>query len=166
MLRHSKARFFWPVLLVLFFTDCATKELAEEHLTQADGSHEVVGDVIRFSLTYNTAGAMGLSVGEHSRVFFAGAAMIGVVVLTLIYRSLPVSAKVRAIALGLLIGGAVGNLADRLLSPRGVVDFIDVGVGTHRFWTFNIGDVGITCGALLLLVCLIREEQRAPTLDS
>lgn len=42
--------------------------------------------------------------------------------------------------LALVAGGAMGNLIDRLRSPRGVVDFIDVGIGDARFWTFNVAD--------------------------
>jgi signal peptidase II len=56
------------------------------------------------------------------------------------------------IALALIMGGAVGNLLDRLQRVEGVVDFIDVGVGTTRFWTFNIADSAITIGAILLVL--------------
>ena len=45
------------------------------------------------------------------------------------------------------------------MSPGGVVDFIDVGLGIHRSWTFNIADAGITCGALLLAVTLWRGDR-------
>jgi len=49
-----------------------------------------------------------------------------------------------------LVGaGAVGNLLDRLASDRGVVDFIDVGVGAARFYVFNLADVGVTVGGAL-----------------
>jgi signal peptidase II len=58
----------------------------------------------------------------------------------------------------------VGNLLDRLRSARGVVDFIDIGIGTHRFWTFNIADIGVTIGTAMLtwILCVrtSREELR------
>ena len=73
-------------------------------------------------------------------------------------RSLPVRAL--GAALGLITGGAVGNLADRLRSPRGVVDFIDMGLGDYRFWTFNVADVGVTVGAALLLYILLRRSRQ------
>jgi signal peptidase II len=66
-----------------------------------------------------------------------------------------------AAALGLACGGAIGNLIDRIRFPRGVVDFIDVGVGSHRFWIFNVADAGITLGAIVLALMLIREETPA-----
>jgi signal peptidase II len=67
-------------------------------------------------------------------------------------------------ALALIFGGAIGNLIDRVRSPQGVVDFIDVGVGAYRWWTFNIADVGITLGALLLgwaLWSRVEEDERS-----
>jgi signal peptidase II len=55
------------------------------------------------------------------------------------------------LALALLIGGALGNLVDRLANGF-VFDFIDIGIGTTRFWTFNVADMAISLGILLLLV--------------
>ena len=56
------------------------------------------------------------------------------------YRRTAPDARLRAAALALVAGGAMGNLIDRLRSPRGVVDFINVGIGDARFWTFNVAD--------------------------
>jgi signal peptidase II len=55
------------------------------------------------------------------------------------------------VGVGLLIGGAIGNLIDRVAFGY-VLDFIDVGVGSLRFWTFNIADAGISLGIVILLV--------------
>jgi signal peptidase II len=52
---------------------------------------------------------------------------------------------------GLLVGGAIGNLFDRLVNGF-VFDFIDLGLGATRFWTFNVADMAISFGILLLLV--------------
>ena len=57
-----------------------------------------------------------------------------------------------------MAGGAIGNLVDRALAARGVTDFIDVGLGRVRFWTFNVADIGVTCGAILLALLLWWEE--------
>jgi signal peptidase II len=54
------------------------------------------------------------------------------------------------------MAGAAGNLLDRLRSARGVIDFIDVGIGSLRFWTFNIADACLTTGAVLLALALWR----------
>ena len=58
-------------------------------------------------------------------------------------------------------GGAAGNLIDRFRSPRGVVDFIDIGVGDVRFWTFNVADSAVTVGAILLALVLWHEDAAA-----
>jgi len=61
----------------------------------------------------------------------------------------------------MILGGAFGNLIDRLRSGQGVVDFIDVGIGEHRWPTFNIADIGVSCGAVLLAWILWREDRAA-----
>jgi signal peptidase II len=62
------------------------------------------------------------------------------------------------VAIALVTGGALGNLVDRVRWARGVVDFIDVGLAGWRFWTFNVADIGVTCGAILLAIILWRED--------
>jgi hypothetical protein len=65
------------------------------------------------------------------------------------YRATPPDRRIEVMALALISGGAIGNLIDRIRAGQ-VVDFIDVGIGATRFWTFNIADAGITVGAVLL----------------
>ena len=139
--------------------DCATKLAAVEELSPAYVPHEVAGDVVRLTLAYNPGAAMSLSVGEHDRATFTFLAVVALGVLTALYRRTPGPARTQAVALALITGGALGNLVDRLRSPQGVVDFIDIGVGSLRFWTFNLADVGVTAGALLLAVSIWRSTQ-------
>lgn len=157
---NAKLRLFAPLFLVLLLTDCTTKELVETHLAVPYIPHEVVGDVVRFTLAYNPGAAMGLSVGEHSRVFFT---VVGLGIMALLgwmlIQASPAD-RLKVVALGLVMGGAAGNLYDRLRSPHGVVDFIDIGVGATRFYTFNVADIGVFCGAILLAWALWREDQQ------
>lgn len=158
-MKKSRNFAFWPVLFGLLALDCTTKELAVDQLSPAYVPHSVVGDVVRFTLAYNPDAAMGLSLGEHSRAGFillAGAMLCGLV---FYYRRLPPGNNgVTAVALALIGGGAAGNLLDRVRSSRGVVDFIDIGVGDVRFWTFNLADAGVFCGVMLLLLVHSRAE--------
>jgi signal peptidase II len=62
-------------------------------------------------------------------------------------------------ALGLVCGGAIGNLIDRIRSPVGVVDFLDIGFGNWRWPTFNVADIAVTTGAILLAWALWGEER-------
>ncbi len=156
-----KSRIFWPVLLTILLADCGTKRVVEERLAAADVPHEVLGEAVRLTLAYNPDAAMGLSAGGHSRIVFSVLALGMVAALVGAFRRTPAGDGWRAAALALVIGGALGNLLDRIRSARGVVDFIDLGVGAHRFWTFNVADAGIVLGAALLAVALWRQERDA-----
>jgi signal peptidase II len=153
-----KLRLFLPCFLVLFLADCTSKQLVEEALGVPHVPHEVLGETVRLTLAYNPGAALGIWLGPWSR---PGLILIGAGVLTLLttmlVRAAP-TARLQVVALGLVMGGAMGNLRDRLTSPLGVVDFIDVGIGTSRFYTFNVADAGIFLGALLLAWALWRED--------
>lgn len=150
-----KARLFWPLLLALVLADCGSKRIVEETLPPHT-PHEVVGDVIRFTLGYNPGAAFGMNVGAASRLVFTTLSFLALIALGLMYRATPPERRVEVAALALISGGAIGNLIDRVRAGQ-VVDFIDVGIGATRFWTFNIADAGITVGAILLAVAFLRE---------
>jgi signal peptidase II len=161
-----KAKAFWPLLLLLVFADCTTKRLAEEHLMPEHVPHSIVGDVLQFTLAYNPGAAFNASLGDYSRVGFTVIAVGVLIALASVYRTTGAHDRVQAVALALVAGGAIGNALDRLRSPggtyRGVVDFIDIGVGGWRFWTFNLADMGVTFGAILLAVLLWRRGGENP----
>ncbi len=151
-----KARRFWPLFLLVLVADCATKRAAETHLFPAYVPHELLGEVVRLTLAYNPGAAMSISLGDHSRLGFSMLALGALAILGHLYHQTSAGDRLAAAGLALIASGALGNLLDRLRSPRGVVDFIDVGIGDLRFWTFNIADVGITCGAVLLVLAFQR----------
>jgi signal peptidase II len=151
----SKARWFWPLAIALLVADCATKRVVENHLTVGT-PQPLVGEVVRLTLSYNTDAAMGIKLGGNSRPVLAVLSFLALVVLGVIYHRTGPRDRRRAVGVALVVGGAVGNLIDRLRSPTGVVDFIDFGVAHVRFWTFNVADMGITIGAVLLLLALGR----------
>jgi signal peptidase II len=66
--------------------------------------------------------------------------------------------RLQAAILAFIAAGAVGNLIDRIRFERGVTDFIDLGVGNVRFWTFNVADMGITLGAIALALTMKEVE--------
>jgi signal peptidase II len=155
-----KAKAFWPLLLLLIFADCTTKRLAEEHLVPEHVPHSVVGEFVRLTLAYNPDAAFSFSLGPHSRIGFTILALGVLIVLGSVYRNTPAQDRIQAAALAMVAGGAIGNVMDRFRTPggtyRGVVDFIDIGVGGWRFWTFNLADVGVTFGAILLALVLLK----------
>lgn len=150
-----RARVFWPLFSAWVALDFISKRLVESHLTP-HVENDVIGGFVRFTLTYNTGAAMNISLGGASRVAFTGLAIVMLAVIFGMYRLTRAGETVQPVALALIAGGALGNLLDRLRSVRGVVDFIDVGIGDSRFWTFNVADAGVTCGAILLMIVLWR----------
>jgi signal peptidase II len=121
----------------------------------------VVGDVVRLTYIYNPGAAFGLHVGPMSRYIFLALTVVCVVVLFVWFRSTPISDRLRLLAISLVTAGAIGNFIDRVRSPRGVVDFLDLGIGDLRWPVFNVADIGVTVGALLLAISLWKEEQES-----
>lgn len=152
----SKARWFWPLAIALLVADCASKRAVESRLTVGEPK-PVVGETVRFTLSYNTNAAMGFQLGGDSRrLVLSSLTIAALLVLGVLYHRTRPSDRLRVIGVALVAGGALGNLLDRLRSSAGVVDFIDVGVANVRFWTFNVADVGISVGAVLLMLALGR----------
>jgi signal peptidase II len=150
---------FWTAAVSVIVLDVITKVLAANKLP-LHFPKEIVGNVVRFTLAFNPGAAFSMSLGENSRYIFGAFALVALVILWRLYRTTEPGDRTRILALGLAWGGAAGNLIDRFREPRGVVDFIDIGVGDVRFWTFNVADSAVTVGALLLAVVLWKEDRR------
>ena len=120
----------------------------------------VLGEFFRLTYTHNPGAAFGINIGEHSRLFFLALSLVALVVLGWMYRITPRDDALRLTALALVCGGALGNIVDRLRYDAGVVDFIDIGLGEHRFWIFNVADSAVSVGAVLLLISFYLEERR------
>lgn len=114
-----------------------------------------IGDIVRWTHIHNAGAAFGLFQGN--RFFFIAVSVVSAtvilyLVMTRRYRSIPI-----LVGFGMILGGAVGNLADRIWLGV-VIDFIDVGVGELRWPVFNVADMGVTLGVVVLGIGLIREE--------
>lgn len=156
--RRKKIALYLGLVLGLIAIDQITKYIVERSLRLYDPV-PVLGDFFRLTYIFNRGAAFGLHLGEWSRVIFTILPVAAAIMLYLMYRQTPWSDRTRLVAIALVTGGAIGNLIDRLRSSRGVVDFFDVGFGNVRWPVFNIADIGVTIGALLLAVSLWREEQ-------
>ena len=150
----QRANRFWTIFLTVVLVDVATKRFAVSALTPYV-PRNILDDVLRFTLAFNSGGAMSLSLGPSSRWWFTLLSLATLVVLAYMYKQSSQGDKIQIASLALICGGAVGNLIDRIRSPRGVVDFIDIGIGTHRFWTFNIADMAVTIGTATLTWILL-----------
>ncbi len=149
-----KALFFFLSILFVIISDQWTKILVLNHFEYGE-SLAMIHNF--FSLTYvrNTGAAFGFlaAANPNFRIpFFLIVPIIAMVVLGLLYRDLPESARWRAMALGLVSGGALGNLIDRVRLGY-VVDFLDFHWNTaYYFPAFNVADSAICVGVGILLV--------------
>ena len=157
-MQRSNSGLFWPVLVLVATIDFCTKALAVSRLGLQHVSHDVLGEWLRFTLVYNPGAAFGLHVGEHSRWIFMVLTIIALAILGRLYVATRGGDITRTMSLALVCGGAVGNLIDRVRAPRGVVDFIDIGLGDSRWPTFNIADMAVSLGAFLLAWVLWGED--------
>lgn len=145
-----------PLVLILDFTS-KRAVLANESALRAKIS--VIGDFARFIYVRNPGSAMGLfPVGRYVLV---GISVLASLFLIYLYRTTDPGLKVRRGAMAAILGGAVGNLIDRIFYNGHVVDFIDLGIGAHRFYTFNVADVGVTVGGTLLFLCILMDGRRS-----
>ena len=146
----------FPVIMGL---DLITKRWALEVLPTLERP-VVLGDMIPLTLAFNKGAAFGISVGEDSRWFFIPVTLIALALLAVLFRQAAEKDLLRIVSISLVVSGAVGNLYDRVRWDRGVVDFIGpIDLGFWDFPIFNIADMAITCGAILLASSFWFEER-------
>jgi signal peptidase II len=155
---RKKITLYLTLTVGLIVIDQITKVIVQQNLRLYDPV-PVIGEFFRLTYIYNRGAAFGLHLGPWSRIVFTILPVVAAILLFMMYRQTPWRDKSRLVAIALVTGGAIGNLIDRLRSSRGVVDFFDVGFGDVRWPVFNVADIGVTIGALLLAVSLWREEQ-------
>jgi signal peptidase II len=154
----ERNRPFWAIMLITIVLDRITKLVAERNLGERVVS--VIGDAVQFRLVHNQGAAFGLDLGVWQRWIFLAIAVAAIVWLFLAARQAAPGDHLRQFAVAFVAGGAAGNAIDRIVSARGVVDFIDIGAGTLRWPTFNVADIAVTCGAIALALSLWREDAR------
>jgi signal peptidase II len=157
---RDKLALFAVIFGTVVTLDVATKFLVERNLTPSVDRVRIIGDYVRLTYIHNPGAAFGIHLGEYSRVIFLILSVVALVALAGMYWTTPPRDRVRLSAIALICAGAVGNLIDRVRSARGVVDFLDVGVGTLRWPVFNVADIAVTTGAIFLALSLWQEEQQ------
>ncbi len=144
---HDKINLAITTVLLLIIFDRLTK-LFFLHAIAPGQSIPVIKNVFHFTLVFNTGIAFGLF-KDKGWLFIAVSAIVSIFIVIYIYlgRNDPKIRLIDILALSLILGGALGNLIDRLLFGH-VIDFID-----FRIWpVFNIADSAITVGAFILLI--------------
>lgn len=148
--RMARAGAHWGVFVGLAGIIVVLDQLSKAWLVAHVGPGEVqsvVGDWVRLVYHQNSGALFGLF--RDQAILFG---LISLVVIALIvgYHARSGRSLYLSLALGFLLGGAVGNMIDRLRLGY-VVDFVDIGIGTLRFYTFNLADTGISAAIVMLV---------------
>ena len=119
--------------------------------------YQLIGPYLQIIRGENRGGLFGMVQGSAPLLALLS---VGVILALVIYHERERLPRVSplSVGVGLLIGGAIGNLIDRVAFGY-VLDFIDIGVGNLRFWTFNIADAGISLGIVILLADTLRRSR-------
>ena len=145
----------FPLILV---ADLVTKRWALRAL--AIEQSEIMGGLVPLTLAFNRGAAFGIRIGDDSRWFFVPVTIVALMLLATLFRQAADRDHLRVVSIALIVSGAIGNLYDRLRWDRGVVDFIGpIDLGLWDFPIFNVADMAITCGAVLLAISFWLEEQ-------
>ena len=162
--RAETGRPRWPLFLALAGIVLVVDQLTKAWIIaniEPGRALPVFGDLVRLVFSRNTGALFGLF--RDNATLFA-IVSVGVIAAIAWYHGRSPRSALLSTALGLLLGGALGNLIDRIRLGY-VVDFVDAGIGTVRFYTFNVADSAIS-GALLLILLMavfpgLAGEQRA-----
>jgi signal peptidase II len=155
----SPGRLAWIAVVALgvFALDRVTKNLVVASVAPFE-TRALLGDTVRITHVQNTGAAFGLL--PERTTLLSLLSVVAVAVILLYYRGLRTESALVATTLGLQLGGAFGNLLDRVRQGY-VVDFIDVGVGPYRYpWAFNVADASIVVGIGSVVLLLWLEERR------
>lgn len=137
---------FLGVAFLVVVLDQLTKRVAEDRL-RGQRSVPLVDDILRLTYIENRGAAFGLL--QDQTTFFVLVGIIVIAVIAMSYRYLPRSGFLLHLALGLMLGGAVGNLIDRVRQGY-VVDFVDFGYRANWWPVFNVADSAIVIGVALM----------------
>ena len=162
---RSKLRYLLFSLAILII-DQWSKGWVEAHLP-LHVPREIIPGLLNFTHVQNTGVAFGLFAANGRITVTAVLAVVGFValgVVLLYFLRTPDEDRFTLTGLALILGGAVGNLIDRVFAG-GVTDFIDFYITTHHWHTFNIADSAITVGIGLMAVDMLRGERSQPTLE-
>ncbi len=141
-----------PLILVL---DQATKWMVVERMAEFE-SIPVLGDFFRLTFIHNRGAAFGIDVGSPLLHLLFSLVALGA--LGWMFYTAPPEARLLRCSLSMVLGGALGNIADRVRIAK-VVDFFDFGLGDWRWPVFNVADTFVTIGIFLLILTYSRQPE-------
>jgi signal peptidase II len=140
---------FFLIALIVLILDQSSKQF----FWNLGQNFEVIGEFARITMVRNSGAAFGMLQG--GRVFLIVSSVIASIVILFLAERVPREERAKRIFLGMILGGALGNLVDRIY-PGHVIDFIDIGVSAYRWPVFNLADAAVTVGGILLILSFSR----------
>ena len=154
--RRSRWLAFVGIAAVVVVVDQLTKMWLRASIQPGEPPVDIVGEFVRLVHGQNSGGIFGLF-GDSA--FILGLASIFVIALIVVYEAREgIRSWLLTVALGLLLGGAIGNLIDRLTLGH-VTDWVDMGIGTWRWYTFNVADAAISIALVILIAIALLGER-------
>lgn len=160
-------RYAW--FFVLFsgavFMDQLTKTLVDRTFELYE-TREILGSFLQLTYIRNSGAAFGLSFGSPILIFAAN------IIVTVLFAYLFIRGSLRPrhvfgqSAVVLVFSGAIGNIIDRIRLGFEVIDFIDMGIGVHRWPVYNFADIYVTVGMAILFVIYSLQPEKTETLSS
>ena len=145
--KHKLICFLLAILV--FFFDRISKIKIINH--QLDNDRVYINDFINLDLVWNTGIGFGLLSSNSSLIYNSITALIGIILIIIVFMIIKKSNLFEEILYSVILGGALGNFYDRIVYFA-VPDFIDIHYQRFHWFTFNIADIFITIGILLLII--------------
>lgn len=152
---------FVLVLAACVGCDQAAKQVATEWLAAGQGL-VLLGGVVQFELVHNPGAFLSLGAGLPEvvrKVLLMGAVPLLLAGVSIFVWRSAANTPLQVVALGLVTGGGLANWLDRVVDDGAVTDFVSLGIGALRTGIFNLADVAIVLGVLLLLRASPREAE-------
>ena len=147
--------FFLPAALVV-----ALDQITKQLVWRNGQNYDFIPGYLHLTLVKNAGAAFGLFQG--GRVFFMVASIIAAIFVVYVGAKMDRQYRWRRVFLGMILGGAIGNLIDRALFGE-VIDFVQMGIAGHYWPVFNVADIGVSVGATFLLIDLLRSRDHHTT---
>ncbi len=164
MIAVPRGRPLWAAFALLVASIVVADQVTKSWIIDAlapTGVIRLLGDNLRLVYTENNGALFGLFRGQAAPFALLSLAVMGLIVA---YHARSGRSPIVTLALGLLLGGAIGNAIDRLRLGY-VVDFVDGGIGTLRWYTFNVADACISVAIVLLFLLALRPSLAGPDRD-
>ncbi len=148
--------------MAILVADQVTKALVVAHLALGERV-QLLGDLVQVAHAQNRGAAFSLFQGGS--MFFLAVSIVSLGMVAYFHRSLRARPWWVHVVIGVVLGGTLGNLIDRLRQGY-VTDWLSVGIGDLRWPTFNVADMAVSCGAIALAISLWREDARRVEAES